>query len=73
MEAEITNKKTGEAGTFLLTPSFASRDDVNTYSFNVEYALGDASIDDIECSFYISLDGYEHYKIADLEHNLNED
>ena len=66
---EIRDKETGEEETFSLKPAFASLDDKNRYTYNKRYDLKGRSLEELEVSFYITTERFEHYKIADLENN----
>lgn len=70
MELVIRDKATGKEETFSLTPSFASMDDKNQYIYYKTYDLAGRSLEDLEAEYYMTLEGFEHRKIADLEHNL---
>ena len=68
-EIVITDKKAGRQESFSLTPSFENLDDKNKYSFNKIYDLKGKGIDDLRVEYYITVEDFKHYKIADLENN----
>ena len=65
----ITDKRSGQQESFLLTPSFENLDDKNQYTFNKIYELKGRDIEDLRVEYYITAEDFEHYKIADLENN----
>ena len=68
-ELEITNKKTGETETFELTLK-TRKNNPALYQYYQEYDLNGESLENLDCVFYISSGGFEHYRVADLENDL---
>ena len=72
VELEIRDEAAGKKETFSLQPAFASLEDKNQYSYSKLYDLEGRNLEDLKVAFYITTEGFKHYKVADLENNLEE-
>lgn len=69
VELEITDKTNGETETYELE-QVQRKNNVALYYYPLEYDLKGKSLEDLDAVFYISAGGIEHYRVADLEHDL---
>ena len=71
MELELTDKESGQTETYTAEAVFTKRDP-NKYTHEVTIDLKGKDLEDYEGVFYLYVDGIDHYKIADFEHNMEE-
>ena len=72
VELVIKDKETGEESTHELEAYFPTENDPNVFLYKYTLPLHGKSLDDYEGTYYISIDGVDHYKIADFEEDLVE-
>ena len=77
VEMELIDKETGESQ--LIETEFVrpNENDFNNYFHRVTFKedderLGGKTIDDFDIVYYITAGDFEHYRIADLEHNFEQ-
>ena len=67
VELVVRDRNSGEEEIFRPEPTFASLHDKRRYTYNKLYELKSRSLEDLEVSFYITVEGFKHYKIVTLE------
>ena len=75
VEMELIDKETGETQIIQAELERPNLNDFNNYYHHVTFTkdderLGGKTLDDFDIVFYLSAGDFEHYRIADLEHNL---
>ena len=77
VELELIDKETGESQFIETGFKRPNENDFNNYFYYVYFQKDDErlkgkTLDDFDIVFYISVGDFEHYRIADLEHNYQE-
>ena len=77
VEMELIDKETGESQFIETEFVRPNENDFNNYFHRVVFTEGDErlggkSLDDFDIVYYISAGDIEHYRIADLEHNFEQ-
>ena len=75
VEMELIDKETGETQTMQAELVRPNINDINYYYHKVTFTkdderLGGKTLDDFDIVFYLSAGDFDHYRVADLEHNL---
>ena len=77
VELELIDKETGESQIIKTEFVRPNKNDFNNYFHRVTFTedderLGGKTLDDFDIVYYITAGDFEHYRIADLEHNYEQ-